>query len=323
MTVGPFTPLDDRFHFGEMSDRWWITETCWFSFCCPERRLGGWLYIMVRPNIGTLAGGAWVWDDSAALPWEVLYSANYSAMRFPRDQDLTDCQLPTGVAIRMLKPLTTYDLRYRDEELIDINLRFTAIMAPHALGTTSSSLGHLSHFDQFGHVEGTLTLHGNEIGIDCLAMRDRSWGPRPEHRPRRNAYVTGVSRSERGFLAVANPATHEDTVAYGFLLDQGEVRDLVRGSRQVERDPGTGWITKVTIIATDEEGRRFRAEGTPVSRIVLNRHTFIDVNSLVRWEMDDGAIAWGEDQDIWPVHEWSRFRREARTKPPHGPAPRA
>ena len=62
-----FTADDDGLH--ALSDRWWETETAWFSFHHPERRLGGWLYTMVRPNIGTVAGGAWVWDDTAWLPW--------------------------------------------------------------------------------------------------------------------------------------------------------------------------------------------------------------------------------------------------------------
>ena len=38
--------------------------------------------------------------------------------------------------------------------------------------------------------------------------------------------------------------------------------------------------------------------------MIINRHTFIDINSLVRWELD-GAVAWGEDQDMWPVHRWA------------------
>ena len=60
-----FTAADDAFHFDVMSDRWWETETSWFSFHHAERRLGGWFYSMIRPNIGTVAGGAWVWDDTA------------------------------------------------------------------------------------------------------------------------------------------------------------------------------------------------------------------------------------------------------------------
>lgn len=83
-TINPvFTAVDDRFHFDALGDDWWGTETSWFSFHHPERKLGGWFYSMFRPNIGTVAGGTWIWDDSAHLPWEVPYSANYSALELP------------------------------------------------------------------------------------------------------------------------------------------------------------------------------------------------------------------------------------------------
>jgi hypothetical protein len=44
----------------------------------------------------------------------VLYSANYSALELPRDQDLDDCRLPTGVAIKVLEPGQRYALGYDD-----------------------------------------------------------------------------------------------------------------------------------------------------------------------------------------------------------------
>ena len=68
-----FTAADDGLH--PLSARWWETETAWFSFYNAERRLGGWFYTLIRPNIGTVTGGAWVWDDRASLPWESLRCA--------------------------------------------------------------------------------------------------------------------------------------------------------------------------------------------------------------------------------------------------------
>ena len=41
-----------------------------------------------------------------------------------------------------------------------------------------------AHFDQAGHVTGTMVLQGEEIPIDCYSVRDRSWGPRPMGRPK-------------------------------------------------------------------------------------------------------------------------------------------
>lgn len=303
---------DDGFHFSSMSDRWWETETCWFSFYQPERRLGGWVYIMARPNIGTVAGGAWVWDESASLPWEVRYSANYTALRLPKDQDLTDIRLPTGVAIKVLKPLESYLVRFEDEGRLSIDLQFDAVMPPHPLTATHSGFGNLSHFDQIGRIHGKIRLADELIDIDSLSMRDRSWGPRPEHRPRASAYVSGAAATDHGFLAVTNPA-EGDQITHGFLLRDGVVADLKEGTRVVERDPTTGMVATLTVQGVDREGRSFSARGQSRSRIVINRHTFIDHNSLIEWTMDTGVTAWGEDQDCCPVHRWADFMRALKS----------
>jgi hypothetical protein len=307
----PFTPKDDSFHFDQMGDRWWMTETSWFSFCHPERKLGGWLYTMVRPNIGTVAGGAWIWDDTAYLPWEVPYSANYTALRFPREQDLTDIKLPTGVSIRALEPLTRYELGFSDEDRLQCRLSFQAVMEPRPLRKPGSSFGNLNHFDQFGRVTGEIVLHGETIPIDCLAMRDRSWGPRPEHRPGKSAYVSGIASPNDAFLAVTKWNDPSDEIAYGFLIRDGKVADLTSGRRIVERDSRQGWVSRITIEAVDELGRTLHATGERLSGIIINRHSFIDSNGLIRWSIN-GQEGHGEDQDMWPVHEWSKSRRYAR-----------
>lgn len=306
-----FTVRDDCFHFEEMGNDWWATETAWFSFCHPQRRLGGWFYTMVRPTIGTVAGGAWVWDHSAHLPWEVLYSANYSALQLPRDQDLNDITLPTGVSIRVIEPCTSYALGYNDGDRLHASLRFDGVMPPEPLTSTGSTFGHAHHFDQIGHITGELVLHGETVPIDCYSVRDRTWGRRPEDRPRQAAYVTGAAGATHGFLAVTNVEGERHPVAYGFLLRDGRTVRLTQGERRIERDATQGWITRIALTAKDAEGRELVAVGESVSRIIINRHTFIDINSLIRWDMN-GKIGWGEDQDMWPVHRWARRRRGAQ-----------
>ena len=310
MTTQTFTPRDDRFHFEEMGQDWWATETAWFSFHHPARRLGGWFYTLIRPNIGTVSGGAWVWDHRAHLPWEALYTANYTALELPRDQNLDDCKLPNGVAVRVLEPCKRYALGYDDGERFQAQLEFNGVMPPEPLTAASSTFGSAHHFDQFGHVTGEIVLHGERIAIDCIGMRDRTWGRRPEDRPRQAAYVTGAADANNGFLAVTQVRPEGDKVAYGFLRRDGNTISLAEGERSVERDPQQGWITRITIAARDQAGREFVAVGEPMSRIILNRHTFIDINSLIRWDLN-GVEAWGEDQDMWPIHRWARVRREA------------
>lgn len=301
-------PADDGFHFDTMSERWWETETCWFSFYEPRRALGGWLYAMVRPNIGTVAGGCWIWDPSAHLPWEALYNANYTCLRLPQDADLRNVALPTGVSITALEPLHRYRLGYEDGDRVRLQLEFEAVMAPVALASSASGFGSLGHFDQFGRVHGELVLHGERIAIDCLSMRDRSWGPRPEHRPKRSTYVTGMSDPGNGFLAMTDPDRPGEPITHGFLLRDGVVHPWAGGTRRAERSAQHGWTESLTVEGHDAAGRKLRAHGRTQSRIVINRHTFIDVNSLVRWDLD-GRPAWGEDQDCWPVHAWAAHRR--------------
>jgi hypothetical protein len=309
-----FTARDDSFHFDRMSDRWWETETAWFSFCVPERRLGGWIYVMVRPNIGTVAGGAWVWDDTAELPWEALYSANYTALKLPA-QDLIDITLPTGVSLKTLELLRSYQIGYRDEGRLALDLKFDAVMEPRALNRPNSAFKTLNHFDQFGRVTGQMILHGEAVPVDCLAMRDRSWGPRPEHRPNQSAYVSGIASPDLGFLAVTHVNEGSRSIAYGFLIQDGRAADLVSGRRTVTRDPLTGFVTTVVIEARDELGRDLCAAGERLSGIVINRHSFIDSNSLIAWTIN-GERGHGEDQDMWPVHLWSAMRRQAREPRP-------
>lgn len=308
---GQFSAGDDRFHFAQLSDRWWETETAWFSFCHPERKLGGWLYSMFRPNIGTVAGGCWIWDETAHLPWEVPYSVNLTAQRIPEDADLIDIKLPTGVAIKRLEPLKAYQLGYQDEGRLQLDLKFEAVMEPRALRRAGSVFKQATHFDQFGRVTGHIVLHGERIAIDCLAMRDRSWGPRAEHRPSKNSYVTGIASPRDAFLAVTRWDGDIERIAYGFLIKDGVIADLVSGTRVVERDKREGWVTRITMDGKDELGRALHATGERLSGIIINRHSFIDSNGLFAWTIN-GHAGHGEDQDMWPVHDWSAMRRAQR-----------
>jgi len=311
MAKATFTDADDHFHFATMGDDWWATETAWYSFHIPDRHLGGWFYSMFRPNIGTVAGGCWIWDNDAHLPWEALYSANYTALELPAETDLADCVLPTGVSMRVLEPGMRYALGFDDGDRLQANLTFSGVMPPEPLSGAESTFGKASHFDQLGRVVGEIVLHGESMTVDCIGMRDRTWGRRPENRPRQAAYVTAAADASNGFLAVTNVRPEGDKVAYGFLRRDGRTETLVDGEREVERDSDSGWINRIAINARDATGRELIASGIPVSRIIVNRHTFIDINSLVRWDID-GVEAWGEDQDMWPVHRWARTRRAAQ-----------
>src|SRR5580698_2626669 len=185
-TYRTFTAEDDDFHDEELTDRWWETETMWFSWNIPERQLGGWTYCQARPNANLCNGGAWVWDSTGAYPWELRYHAEYSGLQLPprSERDMRDFEWPNGVHVTMMEPLMKYRIRYEDPGALEVDLTFAAIMAPnpHPDGVAPFFKG--THFDQPGHVRGRVVLNGEAIAVDCFSFRDRSWGPRPLGRPK-------------------------------------------------------------------------------------------------------------------------------------------
>jgi hypothetical protein len=304
---------DDNFHDPE-TDQWWEHETFWFWFFEPARRLGCWSYHYVRPNIGVTGGGVFVFDDTAWFHMETPYYINYTDSPMPEERDLRDFTFSSGQRIRMLEPLRRYRLEFRDRDTIRFDLDWTAVMAPwvrvsgHDMMVAGSAMAgerKARHFDQFGRVTGTLVLHGEEIPIDCLAMRDRSWWHRRAEPWKRNGgrseYITGAASPEHAFFG-AGPG--------GFAVLDGVRKPLVRGTKRRERDPEHGFVRRVVIEAVDTEGRALEVEGESVSRMAIPISGVHGVcwQSLMRWSIN-GVDAWGDDQDAWPIHQWSAFRR--------------
>lgn len=305
--MSTLTPDDDNFH--TPTDDWWFHETCWYWFYVPERNLGGWLYNWIRPTIGVSGGGCWVWDDTAHIHWEVPYYANYNNLRLPDERDLRDFKFPSGVGVKALQPLTKYELTYSDHERINLNLIFEAVMDPWVSSREGSDgISRPYHLDQVGRVTGDLILHGESMKVDCLAIRDRTWAPRSERWKIGGGYgyTNAAADSGEAFLAVDSGSMH------GYLTLDHKTLALTEGTRTVERDLVTGAPQRVTINATDAEGRELHAVGRSISKMAMpipGVHAVV-WTSLMSWTIND-VSAWGEDQEPWPIAEWSRQRRSA------------
>jgi hypothetical protein len=318
-----FGPADDDFHDEVLSDRWWETETCWFSWNVPERKMGGWTYCQARPNASLCNGGAWVWDNSASYPWELRYHANYSGLELPdrAARDMRDFTWPNGVHVKAVEPLTRYEIDYDDPGALEVHLVFNALIPPnpHPIGVAPFLKG--THFDQPGHVTGEMVLEGERIPIDCYSVRDRSWGPRPMGRPRKrrleNAEINtgtggiGYSFATAGprdaWLVYSVPMLDADPVVCGFLLRDGEYGHVLRGARDLVVDASTGWPRTIAIDAVDDRGRRLAVHGDAVSRHWKGHGG----DTLLRWEWD-GLIGWGEDQTYLSRAVWEAYKARTR-----------
>ena len=204
-----------------MTDRWWETETNWFSWNVPELSLGGWTYCQARPNADLCNGGAWVWDDGAAYPWELVYRAEYSGLQLPprSERDIRDLEWPNGVHVRVVEPLRRYDVSYSDPGALELDLEFEAIMAPnpHPTGVIPFLRG--VHFDQAGHVTGRMVLHGEDnshrlllgarplVGAAAARSTEASYGRRriAGGEFRRRGLFLLCGRPGRGLAGVRRP----------------------------------------------------------------------------------------------------------------------
>jgi hypothetical protein len=152
-------------------------------------------------------------------------------------------------------------------------------------------------------------LNGEEVAVDCIAMRDRSWGIRKPRRQPKLGYCHATVGPDSSFLTISIDRRGVDGVLTGYLMRDGTWSRIVSGQRQVERDQG-GRPAIVRVEAKDELGRELEAVGTTVSRQVFTAYPDMFCwNSLTKWEFD-GATGWGEDQDIWHPRQWRQHAHE-------------
>lgn len=304
-----WTTDDDNLH-PATDDPWW-TETIWFAWMVPERNLLGYFYPVFRPNLGVEFGGVLVFDDTAELPWELPVFHYDWHLKMPSPLDLRNAQLPNGMTLLALEAGRVYELGYDSDEL-KLELRYEALMRPMiSRGTPPFSVA--GHLDQPGHVTGRMVLHGEEMPVDCFAMRDRAWGPRRDGRQPKVGYAYATVSAEAAFLSVSVHRRDDlDRVSTGYLMRDGEWALLSSGTREVERDRH-GRPATIVIRAEDGLGRQVDAVGRAVSRQVFTAYpSMFCWNSLVCWEYD-GVECWGEDQDVWGPRRWREYAVSLRS----------
>ncbi len=282
---------DDRLHpVGEDHPSW--SETAWFGFSVPELGLGGTVYPLFRPVLGVCSLGVFVWDASGHEPWRVRYGRCQWHLPMP-EGDLTDMEFG-GLELSCLESLTRYRVQYADGDQISLDLTYTGLMAPHAVGI----VGGRGHLDQPCHVTGTLRLRGENICVDGFDMRDRSWHVRDDARTTRASYSYAIASGRDMFLAGGFQVGASSTIVAGFLVRDGEKAALVSGTRHI-LESEAGYPTRVRVDAKDALGRDIEAEGRCTSRLA-NQATpgMFAWMSLTDWKFS-GHTASGCDQDVW------------------------
>jgi hypothetical protein len=298
------THPDDEFHPPTSDDPYW-TETCWFTFAVPSRRLSGQLYPFFQPNQGVCSAAAYVWDASGDQLWNARYAKNFWHLPIP-EQQLSDIKLPNGIGYRCVEPQHRYEISYDDPDGEDLSIRltYTSVARPNYLGE--------SHLDQPGRYTGTIVLDGEAIEVDAYGFRDRSWGVRSQFGPGfgPGGYSYGTASAGHGFHTITMDFGNGYQSIHGYYMRAGEWSKLARATRVVtERDHRTGFPLRVEIEGADELGRPFTASGRCLNRIGLHLNpNLFTVNCLTEWELD-GVNCFGEDHDNWSAAGARKFFR--------------
>lgn len=298
-----FTPEDDDLH--PPAGDFYHTEAFWYSFFVPERALGGWLYASVRGTLGATAGGMWIWDATATDPWDLPFFEQFGHLKAPSVRSPGRIDFPTGMSVVTREPGMSYDLTYEDRDRVGVRLRFDALEEPVPLLRGAPPYPKASHYDQTGRVTGRIVLDGEHIDVDCHAMRDRSWGTRNERGYRRVGYSWAAS-PELSLLTYTMPKGEgPEHVHSGYVRRDGRTARIVDGRREVERDPAENWITGISLEVRDDLGRVTTGRAQTVSRMFLPGATSLCLNSSLLWTVEGNPVH-GEDQDVWPLKEWTR-----------------
>jgi hypothetical protein len=309
---------DDEFHRPTSDDPYW-TETCWFTFTVPERRLSGQLYPFFQTNQRVLAGGVFFWDDLGCTPADALYARQCWHLPIP-DQPLSDIRLPNGISYRCTSPQQSWSLGYDDpdtddpSEGISLRLTYDGVTAPNYLGDT--------HLDQPGRFKGTISLFGEVVAVDSFGFRDRSWGPRSQFGlgihgtpALSGGYSYATASAQDAFHAITMDFGNGALAIHGYLLRDGTWSKLTAGTRRVlDRDAVTAHPRVVGLELTDELGRSLQSEGRCQNSLglFLNPNLY-SVNCLTEWSFD-GVTAYGEDHDNWSATGIRRFLRSRRPR---------
>jgi hypothetical protein len=168
------TQADDLFHAPPDKQFTW-TETNWFGMMfIPEKNLQFDTYVWTHPNLGVVYAGFYI---SRGIKKDQLCAEyfDYRSWLPMPEGNLNDYTLANGFSVKILKPLTTYQLDYVDKErATEMHVIWDAIMPPVPFPMRE-------HLEQAGRVTGTLLFEGESHAVNCLVVRDHSWVHRPEN----------------------------------------------------------------------------------------------------------------------------------------------
>lgn len=309
---------DADFHDSDRGDPTW-SETNYFAFYEPESRLNVGLYALFRNTLGTVGSTICMNSGRSITPWEADFCDMRSSMPIPEPRSLRDYTLANSLRVRCLVPNRVWEVGYDDGDGTSVDVRWDALMpgfdihdpaedpmaaaASHASAEGKFAWGtaYNGHFDQTGHVTGTVRIRGKAYAIDCVSTMDHSWGPRPERGAPTMCWVGAHFSRDLAMHAIFSfdPAEHPTQLRFthGYILERGEVYGLKAGSGVSVRGADR-YAESIELTVTDRTDRSWQLSGSGLTTFPwLCWPNMVGFNVLLRWRCN-GLTGYGELYDF-------------------------
>ncbi|MEM7019560.1 MAG: hypothetical protein AAF512_19770 [Pseudomonadota bacterium] len=308
----PFAEIDmqdEYLHKPYSSGHFAATETAYYGFNIPEARLNGEIYIWLHPVLKTMSSSVYIWTGNRSSTLACEYINHYHYLPFPT-AGIDDYTIePLGLAIKIIKPLQTIELKFADARRgVSFELNLDAIMPP--AGRPGGF-----HFTQAMKTRGILDLFGTHYEIDGFFSRDRSWGQERHETARVGPpldWMTGIFNRDFAFHVLSyedpqrNPAwisrygnqASAKPFVWGYVFREGGILPVSTCSSLVTRESDRLTPRVVDMYFEDSMGHQYNMRGYVNARMPWQTWQNMNVYFCqMRWECE-GLIGWGDLQDI-------------------------
>ena len=304
---------DEYYHrTGAVGDS--MTETWFWNFHVPEAAINCYIYCWAHPNLDVVSAGLFIYKGRKSQHLECELFDFYNFMSASVIGDGSHIRLPNGLSIDVIKPLEHIELHFDDpsrDTCFKVTLRD---VAPPIMRANNQ------HFEQLMHASGSLRLRGDDYTVDCLPVRDRSWGElRPEAGVSAPPYtwVTGSFGKDFAFNVGAHddPALSPEWLGVvpvpdrlfkdGWVLVKGEQRRIVAASKITRREFPLCSPVDHQYEFTDSSGETYRITGRVIAQTKWSGWSNMICHlGLVEWSWE-GRTGYGETQEVhWNDYVW-------------------
>jgi hypothetical protein len=285
--------------------RW--NESGWFGFAIPDHNINAFFYYWRRPNMNLTAAGVALWDGHGSHRDDCLFYHWYPFNQMTSDTKMFDFELDNGMSVALREPLQSYQLKM-DTPACQLDLLWEGVSPAYDLSFNEHESTGIDdwgdfHYEQFGHVTGSVAVDGVHFDVDCHHYRDRSWGIRKPFAPnlRGGADMCWISDGLAFCATMVTPDASEappdlDRLAYGVMIKDGILSVPASGQRRITKRADDGRPLEIEIDLEDAEGRTMHIRGRTTNCLNYVDLWYCDW-SLAEWEID-GQTGWGEAQSF-------------------------